>query len=43
MKFTLLARERSHFLVDRYSEYKERAPMDWNTISADLNIEKSGN
>ncbi|BCM83337.1 arsenical resistance protein ArsH [Methylobacterium indicum] len=35
MKFTLLVRERSDYLVDRYSERKERAPDRLTAIGAD--------
>lgn len=36
MKFTLLTRERADYLVDRYSERKERAPDRLNAVAADI-------
>ncbi|WP_342149336.1 arsenical resistance protein ArsH [Methylorubrum sp. SB2] len=36
MKFTLLTRERADFLVDRYSERKERAPERLRDIDSDI-------
>ncbi|MBD8907665.1 arsenical resistance protein ArsH [Methylorubrum zatmanii] len=36
MKFTLLTREQSAYLVDRYSERKEREPEAWAGVRADL-------
>ncbi len=40
MKFTLLTRERADYLVDRYSERKERAPERLNSIAADVGFAK---
>ena len=40
MKFTLLTRERADFLVDRYSERKERAPERLQAVAADIGIGK---
>ncbi|MCJ2087724.1 arsenical resistance protein ArsH [Methylobacterium sp. E-005] len=36
MKFTLLTRERAAYLVDRYSERKERAPDRLKALAADI-------
>jgi arsenic resistance protein ArsH len=36
MKFTLLVRERSDYLVDRYSERKERDPERLKAVAADV-------
>ena len=36
MKFTLLTRERAAYLVDRYSERKERDPERLKAIAADV-------
>ncbi|MBI1689632.1 arsenical resistance protein ArsH [Methylorubrum sp. DB1722] len=40
MKFTLLTRERADYLIDRYSERKERAPERLNSIAADVGFAK---
>ncbi|HEV2545333.1 MAG TPA: arsenical resistance protein ArsH [Methylobacterium sp.] len=40
MKFTLLTRERADYLVNRYSERKERAPERLNSIAADVGFAK---
>jgi len=40
MKFTLLTRERAGYLVDRYSERKERAPDRLQDVAADIGIGK---
>jgi arsenic resistance protein ArsH len=37
-KYTLMVRERAGYLVDRYSERKERAPAGWDRIGADLEV-----
>jgi arsenic resistance protein ArsH len=41
MKFTLLTRERSDHLVDRYSERKEREPERLKAVAADIGFERS--
>jgi arsenic resistance protein ArsH len=40
MKFTLLTRERADYLVDRYSERKEREPERLNAVAADIGFMK---
>jgi arsenic resistance protein ArsH len=40
MKFTLLTRERAGYLVDRYSERKEREPERLRDVAADIGIGK---
>lgn len=40
MKFTLLTRERSDYLVDRYSERKEREPDRLKAVAADIGFVK---
>ncbi|MCJ2094777.1 arsenical resistance protein ArsH [Methylobacterium sp. J-072] len=40
MKFTLLTRERAEYLVDRYSERKERAPERLRDVAADIGLAK---
>ncbi|GJD57479.1 arsenical resistance protein ArsH [Methylobacterium dankookense] len=40
MKFTLLTRERAEYLVDRYSERKERAPERLQAVAADVGFVK---
>lgn len=40
MKFTLLTRERAGYLVDRYSERKERAPDRLQDVATDIGIGK---
>ncbi|CAO4157054.1 arsenical resistance protein ArsH [Methylorubrum thiocyanatum] len=40
MKFTLLTRERADYLVDRYSERKERAPARLEAVAADIGFVK---
>jgi arsenic resistance protein ArsH len=40
MKFTLLTRERADYLVDRYSERKERAPTRLEAVAADIGFVK---
>lgn len=40
MKFTLLTRERADYLVDRYSERKERAPQRLRAVAADVGFVK---
>lgn len=40
MKFTLLTRERSDYLVDRYSERKEREPERLAAVAADIGFGK---
>ncbi len=40
MKFTLLTRERADYLVDRYSERKERVPDRLKAVAADIGFEK---
>ena len=40
VKFTLLTRERAVYLVDRYSERKERAPERLNAVAADIGFVK---
>jgi arsenic resistance protein ArsH len=40
MKFTLLTRERSDYLVDRYSERKERGPERLAAVAADIGFVK---
>ena len=36
MKFTLLTRARADYLVDRYSERKEREPERLKAVAADI-------
>ncbi|GJE44216.1 arsenical resistance protein ArsH [Methylobacterium soli] len=40
MKFTLLTRERADYLVDRYSERKEREPQRLKAVAADIGFAK---
>ncbi|MGH1575330.1 arsenical resistance protein ArsH [Methylobacterium sp. P31] len=40
MKFTLLTRERAAYLVDRYSERKEREPARLQAVAADIGFSK---
>ncbi|KQS85298.1 NADPH-dependent FMN reductase [Methylobacterium sp. Leaf361] len=40
MKFTLLTRERADYLVDRYSERKEREPERLKAVAADIGFTK---
>ena len=40
MKFTLLTRERADYLVDRYSERKEREPDRLKAVAADIGFVK---
>jgi arsenic resistance protein ArsH len=40
MKFTLLTRERADYLVDRYSERKEREPERLSAVAADIGFVK---
>jgi arsenic resistance protein ArsH len=40
MKFTLLTRGRADFLVDRYSERKEREPDRLKAVAADIGFVK---
>jgi arsenic resistance protein ArsH len=40
MKFTLLTRERADYLVDRYSERKEREPERLKAVAADIGFGK---
>ena len=40
MKFTLLTRERADYLVDRYSERKEREPERLKAVAADIGFVK---
>lgn len=40
MKFTLLTRERADYLVDRYSERKERDPVRLAAVAADIGFAK---
>ena len=40
MKFTLLTRERADYLVDRYSERKEREPDRLKAVAADIGFMK---
>ncbi|MDN3573587.1 arsenical resistance protein ArsH [Methylobacterium longum] len=40
MKFTLLTRERADYLVDRYSERKEREPDRLRAVAADIGFVK---
>ena len=40
VKFTLLTRERSNYLVDRYSERKERQPERLNAVAVDIGFVK---
>ncbi|MEE7465136.1 arsenical resistance protein ArsH [Methylobacterium fujisawaense] len=40
MKFTLLTRERADYLVDRYSERKEREPNRLKAVAADIGFVK---
>lgn len=40
MKFTLLTRERAEYLVDRYSERKEREPERLAAVAADIGFVK---
>ena len=40
MKFTLLTRERADYLVDRYSERKERSPDRLEEVAADIGFVK---
>ncbi|MGV7035066.1 arsenical resistance protein ArsH [Methylobacterium symbioticum] len=40
MKFTLLTRERADYLVDRYSERKEREPDRLKAVAADIGLGK---
>ncbi|AWV14159.1 MULTISPECIES: arsenical resistance protein ArsH [Methylobacterium] len=40
VKFTLLTRERADYLVDRYSERKERAPERLSAVAADIGFVK---
>ncbi|GJE74190.1 arsenical resistance protein ArsH [Methylorubrum suomiense] len=40
MKFTLLTRGRADYLVDRYSERKEREPEQLNGVAADIGFVK---
>jgi len=40
MKFTLLTRERSDYLVDRYSERKEREPERLKAVAVDIGFVK---
>ncbi|EIZ87222.1 NADPH-dependent FMN reductase [Methylobacterium sp. GXF4] len=40
MKFTLLTRERADYLVDRYSERKEREPERLEAVAADIGFAK---
>jgi len=40
MKFTLLTRGRADYLVDRYSERKEREPESLKAVAADIGFVK---
>ena len=40
MKFTLLTRERADYLVDRYSERKDRQPERLKEVAADTGFTK---
>jgi arsenic resistance protein ArsH len=40
VKFTLLTRERAAYLVDRYSERKEREPERLKAVAADIGFVK---
>ncbi|MGW9819737.1 NAD(P)H-dependent FMN reductase [Methylorubrum extorquens] len=40
MKFTLLTRGRADYLVDRYSERKEREPESLKAVAADMGFVK---
>ncbi len=40
MKFTLLTRERAGYLVDLYSERKEREPEHLRAVAADIGFVK---
>jgi len=40
MKFTLLTRVCADFLVDRYSERKDREPERLKAVSADIGLVK---
>ncbi len=40
MKFTRLTRECADYLVDRYSERKEREPERLRAVSADIGLVK---
>jgi arsenic resistance protein ArsH len=40
MKFTLLTRERADYLVDRYSERKERKPERLRDVATDIGFVK---
>ena len=40
MKFTLLTRERADYLVERYSERKEREPERLAAVAADIGFGK---
>lgn len=42
MKFTLLTLERSSYLVDRYSELKEREPERLRDVAAAIGFGKRG-
>lgn len=39
-RFTLLTRERADYLVDRYSERKEREPERLKLVAADIGFVK---